>query len=146
MSPQDDSLHIDIEVRLDEVKVAFSAASLSFDGDMPTVLFHAGLIADNAADWKAKSQVVVVFHTFAGHVTLDDEPYNADRHVATGNPYKRVVTGLMQKGLQIELCGVTAEEHGWRNADIIPGIKINTNAMARLTQLVQQGFVLISDA
>jgi hypothetical protein len=35
---------------------------------------------------------------------------------------------------------------GLGNADLIPGIKVNRNAMARLTQLVQQGFVKISEA
>jgi intracellular sulfur oxidation DsrE/DsrF family protein len=90
--------------------------------------------------------VVVVFHTNAGHVTLDDRAYNANRHVAIGNPYKAVVADLMQKGAQVELCGATAKANGWGNADLITGIKINRNAMARLTQLVQQGFVKISEA
>jgi intracellular sulfur oxidation DsrE/DsrF family protein len=146
VSPADDSLHIDVPVRLDEVKVAFSVASLAFEGDMPAVLFHAGLVVADAAEWNAKPQVVVVFHTNAGHVTLDDRAYNANRHVAIGNPYKAVVADLMQKGAQVELCGATAKANGWGNADLIPGIKINRNAMARLTQLVQQGFVKISEA
>ncbi|WP_211243953.1 hypothetical protein [Mycobacterium genavense] len=51
MSGQDDSLHIDIPVQLDEVNVVFSVASLSFEGDMPAVLFHAGLVLDDAAEW-----------------------------------------------------------------------------------------------
>jgi intracellular sulfur oxidation DsrE/DsrF family protein len=146
VSPQDDPLHIDIPVQLDEVKVVFSVASLSFEGDMPAVLFHAGLVAEDVADWKATSQVVVVFHTNAGHVTLDDQAYNANRHIATGNPYKPVVADLMQKGVQVELCGATAKANGWGNAELVPGIKINRNAMARLTQLVQQGYVKISEA
>ena len=29
------------------------------------------------------------------------------------------------------------------NADLIPDIKVNTDAMARTTQLIQQGFVKI---
>ncbi|ORW07136.1 sulfur reduction protein DsrE [Mycobacterium lacus] len=146
MSLPDDSLQIDIPVHLDELKVVFSVASLTFEGDMPAVLLHAGLIADDAADWSAQSRVVVVFHTNAGHVTLDDQAYNANRHIATGNPYRPVVADLMQKGVQVELCGVTAKANGWGNADLIPGIKINRNAMARLTQLDQQGYVKISES
>jgi intracellular sulfur oxidation DsrE/DsrF family protein len=52
----------------------------------------------------------------------------------------------MERGVQVELCGATAEVHGWVNADVIPGIKINTDAMARTTQLVQEGFVKISES
>jgi len=139
-------LHIDVPVELDKVKVVFSVASLTFEGDMPAVLFHAGIVIADAAAWNVKPDVVVVFHTNAGHVTLDDQTYNTNRHVATGNPYKAVIEGLIAEGAQVELCGATARAMGWGNADLIPGIKVNRNAMARLTQLVQQGFVKITEA
>jgi hypothetical protein len=62
-------------------------------------------------------------------VTLHDQAYNHDRNIATGNPYKKLVTDLVEQDVQVELCGATAKVHGWGNADIIPGIKINTDAM-----------------
>ncbi|SOX51884.1 sulfur reduction protein DsrE, partial [Mycobacterium ahvazicum] len=143
VSGQDDSLHIDVPVELDEVNVVFSVASLSFEGDMPAVLLHAGLALADAAEWQVQPHVVIVFHTNAGHATLDDPTYNANRHVATGNPYKAVIVELARKGAQVELCGATANAMGWGNADLIPGIKINRNAMARL---VQRGYVKISES
>jgi intracellular sulfur oxidation DsrE/DsrF family protein len=146
MSTQKKALSIDIPVKLNEVKIVFSIASLSFEGDLPAAIFHMGLVVDDVADWKAKSQVIAVFHTNAGHVTLHDAAYNTDRNISTGNPYKKLVTDLMDKGVQVELCGATARVHGWGNADLIPGIKINTDAMARTTQLVQEGFVKISES
>ncbi len=88
---------------------------------------------------------IEVFHTNAGHVTLPASAYNADRNVATGNPYKELVAGVMKRGVQIELCGATAKVHKWGNADLLPGIKVNTDAMARTTQLVQEGFVKITE-
>ena len=146
MTVQQKTLHIDIPVKLTEVKLVFSIASLSFEGDLPASLFHLQLIVNDISNWKAKSQVVAVFHTNAGHVTLHDQVYNPDRSIATGNPYKKLVTDLMERGVQVELCGATAKVHGWGNADLIPGIKINTVAMARTTQLVQEGFVKISES
>ena len=146
MPAQEKALHIDIPVKLEEVKIVFSIASLSFEGDLPAALFHLGLIMDDIADWKAKCQVVAIFHTNAGHATLHDQAYNKDRNIATGNPYKKLVTDLMKRGVQVELCGATARAHGWDNADTIPGIKINTDAMARTTELVQQRFVKISES
>jgi intracellular sulfur oxidation DsrE/DsrF family protein len=146
MNDQKKALHIDIPVELKEVKIVFSVASLSFEGDLPACLFHLQLIIDDISSWKAKSEVVAIFHTNAGHVTLHDQAYNADRNIATGNPYRQLVTDLMEHGAQVELCGATAKVHGWGNADLIPGIKINTDAMARTTQLVQEGFVKISES
>jgi intracellular sulfur oxidation DsrE/DsrF family protein len=98
-----------------------------------------------AEHWNAKAQVIAVFHTNACHVTLNDRAYNTERNVATGNPYKDFVSDLMKRGVHFELCGATAKVHNWGNEDVLPGIKINTDAMARTTQLVQEGFVQISE-
>ena len=85
------------------------------------------------------------FVAAAGHVTLNDTAYNADRNITTGNPYKGLIADLMKRGVQVELCGATAKAHGWVNRDLLPGIKVNTDAMARTTQLVQEGFVKITE-
>ncbi len=138
-------LHIDIPVKLSQVKVVFSIGALTFEGDLPASIFHLGLISNDSADWKAKSEVVAVFHTNAGHATLHDAAYNADRNISTGNPYKDLLTDLMKRGVQVELCGATAKAHNWGNADLLSGIKVNTDAMARTTQLVQEGFVKMTE-
>lgn len=146
MSTVEKPIHIDIPVKLSNVDVVFGVSSLAFEGDLPAALFHLGLIKDDIDDWKAKSDIVVVFHTNAGHVTLHDSAYNADRNVATGNPYKELVAALQKRGVRVELCGATARFHHYGNADLLPNIKINTDAMARLTQLVQEGFVQITES
>lgn len=145
MSALEKPLHIDIPVKLTEVKTVFSVGALAFEGDLPAAIFHLQLIEGDIADWKAAAQVVAVFHTNAGHVTLHDTAYNADRNVATGNPYKELIAQLMARGVQIELCGATAKAHKWGNVDLLPGVKVNTDAMARTTQLVQEGFVKITE-
>ena len=145
MSPTEKPLHIDIPVKLADVKEVYSIGALAFEGDLPACLFHLQLIENDILDWKARSQVIAVFHTNAGHTTLHDGAYNADRNVATGNPYKKLIADLMTRGVQVELCGATAKVHKWGNADLLPGIKVNTDAMARTTQLVQEGFVKITE-
>ena len=145
MPTSEKPLHIDIPVKLAEVKAAFSVGALMFEGDLPASLFHLELIGNDIASWNAKAQVTAVFHTNAGHVTLNDDAYNAERNIATGNPYKGLVADLMKRGVQIELCGATAKVHNWGNADLLPGVKVNTDAMARTTQLVQEGFVKITE-
>jgi intracellular sulfur oxidation DsrE/DsrF family protein len=145
MSTTKKPLFIDVPVKLAEVKMVFSIGALSFEGDLPASIFHMQLIEADSADWAVKAQVVAVFHTNAGHVTLHDEAYNVDRNISTGNPYKGLVADLMSRGAQVELCGATAKVHKWGNEDLLHGVKVNTDAMARTTQLVQQGFVKITE-
>jgi hypothetical protein len=59
--------------------------------DLPASIFHLQLITTDVANWNAKAQVIAVFHTNAGHLTLNDDSYNAERMIATGNPYKALV-------------------------------------------------------
>jgi predicted peroxiredoxin len=145
MSESKSALFIDIPVELQQVKSVHSIGSLQFEGDLPAALFHLQLITTDIANWKAESDVIVVFHTNAGHVTLNDAAYNASRNIATGNPYKNLVADLIDVGVKVELCGATAKVNGWGNADPLPHIKINLDAMARTIQLVQHGFVKITE-
>ncbi|MEN5363168.1 DsrE family protein [Brevundimonas intermedia] len=138
-------LHIDIPVRLSDVNVLFSVSALAFEGDLPASLFHLRLTTADIADWNARSDIVTVFHTNAGHVALHDEAYNAERNISTGNPYKALVADLVKIGVRMELCGATAKAHGWVNADLLPDILVNTDAMARTLQLAQAGFLVISE-
>ena len=138
-------LRIDIPVRLNELRIAFSIADLAFEGDLPACIFHLQLITKNIADWDAKARVIAVFHTNAGHVTLHDDAYNIERKVAIGNPYRQMLAELMKSGVEVELCGATATVHNWGNDDLLPGVKVNTNAMARMSELARQGFVQITE-
>lgn len=90
---------------------------------------HSGLLKNSTFVLYAQTyKVALVFfdvhHCFnlknAGHPTLNDEAYNAERHVKTGNPYKSLIIDLMSCGVQIELCGATAAVYRWGNADLIP--------------------------
>jgi intracellular sulfur oxidation DsrE/DsrF family protein len=137
-----------------------SRADAPSEGTLPaTNLFHgqarrmngsrngrAGPDSGDIGNWGAKSEVVAVFHTNAGHVMLNDVAYNGERNIKTGNPYRELVADLMNRGVKVELCGATAKAHGWGNEDLLPHIEVNTDAMARTTQLVQQGFIKITEA
>jgi intracellular sulfur oxidation DsrE/DsrF family protein len=137
------ALHIDIPTKLDQAKVVVDFGHAVYLGDALFALGDINLLADNLREWNAKGQIVMVFHGDAAYVILNDETYNSNRHVATGNPYKKVLDGLMEKGVQLELCGATAKGNHWGNANLLPGIKVNVNAMVRVTQLEQEGYTLI---
>ena len=97
MSTSQKPLHIDIPVKLSDVKVVFSIGALAFEGDLPASIFHMQLIKNDIASWSATSEVVAVFHTNAGHVTQHNTAYNADRNIATGNPYKNLISDLQKR-------------------------------------------------
>ena len=140
---QEPALHIDIPTKLDKANVVVDMGHLVFGGDSPFALGDINLLASDFREWDTKGQIVVIFHGDAAYLVLNDESYNDNRHISTGNRYKDVLTGLMQKGVQLELCGATAKANHWGNANLLPGIKVNVNAMVRLTELEQQGYTLI---
>ena len=145
MPSSEKSLHIDIPVKLADVKVVFSISALAFEGDLPASLLHLRLITNDIEAWNATSDVIAVFHTNAGHVTLHDAAYNSERNIATGNPYKNFVADLQKWGVKVELCGATARAHGWGNSDLLPDVRVNTDAMSRTIELVQRGYVKVSE-
>jgi intracellular sulfur oxidation DsrE/DsrF family protein len=145
----DHALHIDIPVKLEKAKVVFDIGHLVLNGDVPFFTGDIDLLVTDLSDWNVKGEVIAVFHGDAAFLVLNDDAYNANRHVQTGhpvntgNPYAKLLKGLMEQGVQIELCGATAVANHWGNADLLPGVKVNTNAMVRVTELEQEGFTLI---
>jgi intracellular sulfur oxidation DsrE/DsrF family protein len=145
----DPGLHIDIPVKLDKANVVFDIGHLVLNGDMPFFLGDMDLLASDLARWNVKGEIIAVFHGDAAYLVLNDASYDANRHVKTGhpvnngNPYAKLIAGLMEQGVQIELCGATAAANHWVNKDLLPGVKVNTNAMVRVTELEQKGFTLI---
>jgi len=137
------ALHIDVPTRLDKANVVIDMGHLVFFGDAPFALGDIRLLATDLHDWNAKGRVVVVFHGDAAYLVLNDETYNANRHVSSGNRYKEALNELMAMGVQLELCGATAKANHWGNADLLPGVKVNLNAMVRITQLEQDGYTMI---
>lgn len=142
-SNSEPTLHIDVPTKLDKANVVVDYGHAVYLGDALFALGDINLLATNVREWNAKGEIVMVFHGDAAYVILNDEAYNANRHVTTGNPYQKILNGLMQKGVQLELCGATAKGNHWGNADLLPGVKVNVNAMVRVTQLEQEGYTLI---
>ncbi|HUN64138.1 MAG TPA: DsrE family protein [Candidatus Sulfotelmatobacter sp.] len=140
---QQQPLRIDIPTKLEKASVVVDVGHAVYLGDTLFVLGDINLLADDVREWNAKGQIVMVFHGDAAYLILNDDTYNANRHVATGNPFKKTLNGLMEKGVQLELCGATAKGNHWVNADLLPGVKVNVNAMVRVTELEQQGYTLI---
>ncbi len=123
--------------------MVFDIGHAVYMGDMPFLIGDLNLLAGDYANGNTKGQIVAVLHGDAAYIVLNDDAYNFNRHVKTGNPYAKLIARWMKQGVQVELCGATAQGNHWGNADLIAGVKVNTDAMIRVTQLEQQGYTLI---
>lgn len=136
-------VHVDIPVILEKADVVFNMDHLAFAGDMPVGMNYMHLLSGRFKEMKTKGKIIAIFHGDAAYMTLNDRAYNAYRKVSTGNPYKELIAGLLGSDIQIEECAVSMKNHQWGNADLLPGIKVNSGAVGRLVQLIQEGFVQI---
>jgi intracellular sulfur oxidation DsrE/DsrF family protein len=132
--------HIDIPVKIQKANVVFNMDHLAFSGDQPIGLKYMKMLKERYEREKIKGQIIGVFHSDAGFMTLTDEAYNAYRNIQTGNPYKAQILALIDKGVQIEECAVTMKAKKWTNKDLLPGVKVNAGAVIRLIQLHQEGY------
>ena len=137
------AIHIDIPVTIKEAKVVFNMDHRAFAGDMPIGIKYMHLLANRFKEMGTRGHIIGIFHGDAAYMTLNDAAYNANRHVSTGNPYKALIAELQTQGVQIEECAVSMKANGWGNKDLLPGVKVNTGAVGRLIELVQQGYVQI---
>lgn len=134
-------LQIDVPVSMKASKVAFNMDHPNFAGDQSIGLMYMGLMLKNYAAAKVPVEIVAVYHGMAGYMLLNDEAYNKARKTTRGNPYKDEIAALQKQGVQFEECAQTARNNGWVNANLLPGVKVNTGANLRLVQLVQDGYV-----
>jgi hypothetical protein len=81
-------LRVDIPTVLETANVVVDYGHAVFNGDMPFGLGDVSLPATDFREWKTQGRIVVVFHGDAAYMILNDETYNANRHVSSGNPYK----------------------------------------------------------
>jgi intracellular sulfur oxidation DsrE/DsrF family protein len=136
-------VRIDVPVRLSEARVVFNLDHLAFDGDEPIGLQFINVMVERFRSSPINWQIIAIFHGPNGYMALADTSYDRVRHWKNGNPYKDQIATLQAAGVQIELCAETMRLNDWRNADLLPGIKVNSGANFRLIQLIQQGFVEI---
>jgi len=136
-------LTIDVPVVLKKADVVMNMDHLAFDGKEPFGLLYMTLMTERFAADKTDWRIVAIFHGPAGYMILDDKAYNKVRKTRAGNPYRAEIEKLQKAGVQFELCGQTAKEKGWVNAQLIPGVKVNSGANFRIVQLVQDGYVQI---
>jgi intracellular sulfur oxidation DsrE/DsrF family protein len=136
-------LRIDIPIELTSAKIVYNMDRAAYTGDLPLGLRFIRLQVDSFKETGVKGELIAVIHAAMGYILLKDETYNRVRSVATGNPYRELIAGLIKDGVQIEATSVTMQTNGWGNDDLLPNIRVNGGGIPRIVQLVQEGFVQI---
>ncbi len=136
-------IRIDIPVQLKKADVVFNMDHSAFLGDTPTGLKHMQLMVDRFKQAGTNWRMAAIFHGTAGYMLLNDDAYNAARMTTNGNPYKATIARLIADGVSVEECAVTMKGNKWTNADLLPGVKVNSGANLRIVELVQQGYVML---
>jgi intracellular sulfur oxidation DsrE/DsrF family protein len=136
-------IHIDIPVNLKKANVVFNMNQVDFSGDVPTGIKYMELLATRFKEMGTRGRIIGIFHGPAAYMIVNDKAYNAYRLAEAGNPYKKLLSTLIEQGVQIEACAVSMKNNGWSNEDLLPGVKVNAGAIGRLIQLVQEGYVQI---
>jgi len=135
-------IHVDIPVKLTKANVVFNMDhNADAMGDTPEGIVYMRMMATRFAKQGVKGQIVGAFHGDGGYLLLNDAAYNKFTGATTGNPYKDAIAQLQKLGVDVEECGVTMKAHHWTNKDLLPGVKVNAAAIARIVQLVQEGYV-----
>ena len=137
------TIRIDVPVVLKQANVVFNISHVDFVGDIPAGIKYMNLLATQYKQKGIQGRIIGIFHGAAAYLTLNDKAYGAYRLVDTGNPHKNLLASLLERGVQIEACAVSMKGNGWGNEDLLPGVKVNTGAIGRLIQLVQEGYIQI---
>jgi hypothetical protein len=90
------TIHVDIPVTLKQANVVFNLSHVDFVEDVPAGIKYLHLLAARFKDTGNKGQIIGVLHGAAAYLLLNDKAYRAYRLVETGNPYKNLLTSLME--------------------------------------------------
>jgi intracellular sulfur oxidation DsrE/DsrF family protein len=141
--PKGTGLVIDNALQLRPAKVMMNMDHDAFSGDLPTGLYYMELILANYKGSNIPLQMVALLHDKGAYLVLNDAAYDRFKHTNTGNPWKEKIAELQKVGIPFELCAYTAYNNKWVNADLLPGVKVDSDVLLRIMYLTQDSYVQI---
>ncbi len=134
-------IRVDIPLTIKNAKVVFDIGHVTFHGDEPIALMFMNLMEKRFKEQGIVGHIIGEFYGGASYLLLNDQAYNKHRFVKTGNPYKGLIAALLGQGVQIEACAFAMKMQHISNADLLPGVLVNSGAYLRMVQLMQEGYV-----
>ncbi|MAQ15410.1 MAG: hypothetical protein CMN30_11525 [Sandaracinus sp.] len=129
----------------DDARVVFQASADLWKNEVSTALHYADKLHGSFQRQGVAPDdihMVLVFHGEAGFHLLNDASFAADpgANGRTTNPNAELIHSLTERGVRVELCSSTMQQHGWTEADLHPDVIVVPGALVRLTDLQMDGY------
>ncbi len=134
----------------EDVKVVFHATEDVWKKGVPQTLFYVDRLVHTAYPEKLgvpadQLDFKIVAHDAPVYWFLNDDGWKKSKKkgqmaVQDHNPFKELVQGLVDAGVDIEVCAVTMEQHGYTADMLLPGIQITPAGLPRVIDLQLMGY------
>lgn len=144
--PSPDTLHVK-----QGLKVVYGVGRKVLRKDVGEGLFFAERLTDawaRAGITPEDRLFVVIVYNDAAEWLLNEAAWArthpaVDGAAPTTNPSAALVKKLQERGVQIEICGMTMKQKEWTDADLLPGVKVAPGAYSRIVDLQHHGFAYV---
>lgn len=134
----------------EDIKVVFHATHDVWKKGTPKTLWYLDRLVHKAYPEKlgvpaTELDFKVVAHDAPVYWFLDDAGWSSStkRHAVAPqdhNPHKDLIAGLIEAGVDIEVCEVTLKSHGYTRDMLLPGIKVAPAGLPRVIDLQLMGY------
>lgn len=134
----------------EEIKVVFHVTHDVWKKGAPKTLWYLDRLVNTAYPEKygvpqENLDFKLLAHDQPVYWFLNDEGWKKAKgkdHAAVTdhNPHKELIQGLIDAGVDIEVCEVTLKSKGWSKDDLLPGVKTTKAGVPRLIDLQLMGY------
>lgn len=131
----------------EDTRAVFQASGDTWRDGLGAALFYANKVTEGYERLGVPldhQHLVLVFHGRAGYHLLNDDAFAAYAGRAepslTKNPNAEIITRLTKRGVRVELCASTMQQHGWDAEDLLPEVIVTPNALPRVIDLQMDGY------
>jgi intracellular sulfur oxidation DsrE/DsrF family protein len=143
-APKGPAVRVDIPVTLQKADLVFDMGGKpSLDKGEPMALRAMKGLSEQFAKDGVPHRIVAVFYGPSTAMVLKSGVYDRKEHATGANPFKAAIEKLQAQGVAVEVCAVSLEKQGLGNTDLLPGVKVTSNALLRIIQLQQEGYVRV---
>ena len=146
LNPDDPST---LQVR-EDVKVVFHVSHDAWKKGTPKTLWYLDRLVHTAYPVKlgvpsSALDFKIVAHDAPVYWFLNDAGWKASAHkgpavVPDHNPYKEMIAGLIEAGVDVEVCAVTMKSQGYTEDMLLPGVKVTPAGLPRVIDLQLMGY------
>lgn len=133
-------------VKTDNVKVVYHINTMEMKDGINKGVYYLTYILDHYSRLGVTDKnlsFIAVFYGDSSTALLKDEFYKKRNGRGGKNPNINALKELVDRGVDIELCGETARMREIKDAELLPNVKVNMGSYVRVIDLQSQGYAYI---